>query len=628
MFYNNIICCSILAYVVQLTVIIVLLLGTTNSKSLDNNIPGVTFQNDTSSDSKQECPVWFKRNHDGSCECGETIPPSQLSCNSKTNVTFISRTFCVTYDDVNDTVYAGYCPYNFLIPDADKSWLSALPPLRNFSQLNELMCGPLNRTGPLCGKCQEGLGPAVLSYSNKCVKCFDSHYGWLVYLSAALLPTTLLCLIVIVFHVEATSPAMNSFILMCQLIVNLISIESSLFLVSPNEMYKWLSFIVISFYGMWNLDFFRSVLPPFCISSDMNTLQVVALDYVVALYPLILTAVVYYCIEFHDKGYRVFVFLWKPFHRHFVRFKRTWNLKGSVINAFATFVLLSYCKLLFISYGLLHQVTVRGSDGVTLSNWVMYFDASLTVFHSAHIPYALLAITVLIFLILLPLLFILFFQNRFFRRCLSVCRLEITLLTELATICQRSYKNGINGSSDYRWFAGVYLSYRIAYSLYFPLNPPNFFLLVIFTSGVTSLACAILQPHQTRLFSILDSIFFGTICYTMVYISFARFAPELNMSVIPICIAFLLPLVYFICIVTYKLIFVTKSMKCCQLVVQKVMSFCKKRPSGQNVDEEVLPYRFSNPSEYTPLLPPVSEPITVTSINVDIDDMQIDRPDK
>ena len=37
----------------------------------------------------------------------------------------------------------------------------------------------------------------------------------------------------------------------------------------------------------------------------------------------------------------------------FARFRRRWDPKGSVINAFATFLLLSYSKLLVVSYSLL-----------------------------------------------------------------------------------------------------------------------------------------------------------------------------------------------------------------------------------------------------------------------------------
>ena len=44
------------------------------------------------------------------------------------------------------------------------------------SKLNSFMCGGLNRTGPLCSKCQKGMGPVVLSCKWQCVACFDKRY--------------------------------------------------------------------------------------------------------------------------------------------------------------------------------------------------------------------------------------------------------------------------------------------------------------------------------------------------------------------------------------------------------------------------------------------------------------------
>ena len=40
----------------------------------------------------------------------------------------------------------------------------------NVSLLNEFMCGPLNREGPLCGRCKDGYGVALYSYTLQCSK--------------------------------------------------------------------------------------------------------------------------------------------------------------------------------------------------------------------------------------------------------------------------------------------------------------------------------------------------------------------------------------------------------------------------------------------------------------------------
>ena len=63
----------------------------------------------------------------------------------------------------------------------------------------------------------------------------------------------------------------------------------------------------------------------------MSTLYLLTLEYIVAVYPLLLTLVIYVCVEMHDSGVRVVVCVWRPFHMCFTRFRRKWNPKGSVM---------------------------------------------------------------------------------------------------------------------------------------------------------------------------------------------------------------------------------------------------------------------------------------------------------
>ena len=66
---------------------------------------------------------------------------------------------------------------------------------------------------------------------------------------------------------------------------------------------------------MWNLDFLRYVIPPFCISKSLTTLQAEALEYVVGVYPLLLIVVTYIFVELYDNEYRMIVALWSPFRK-------------------------------------------------------------------------------------------------------------------------------------------------------------------------------------------------------------------------------------------------------------------------------------------------------------------------
>ena len=84
---------------------------------------------------------------------------------------------------------------------------------------------------------------------------------------------------------------------------------------------------------------------PFCLHPHTNTLLVLALDYIIAVYPLLLIALSYLLVLLYDRNVRFIVCLWKPFVPLFIRFRRQWNIKSSLVDAFATFLLLSYVKI-------------------------------------------------------------------------------------------------------------------------------------------------------------------------------------------------------------------------------------------------------------------------------------------
>ena len=267
-----------------------------------------------------QCPTWFvprMQNGTITCHCGPGDVYDRV-CNASTNQTKLSVGRCITFNSSTNMTYFGWCPYNTDLYDKPQIMhdvYTALP--QNINHLNDFMCGGLNRTGLLCSQCQDGLGPAVLSYRWECLVCLDSRYGWLLYISLTMLPTTLLCIVIIVFRFDATSASINIFLVFCHVFVNIVNFYASPSLqhmqTRENSVLSYFYLTMMTFYGIWNLDFFRYLVPPFCISNKMTTMQVIALDYTVALYPLILTAVVYYFIEFHDKGYRVFVWMWRPF---------------------------------------------------------------------------------------------------------------------------------------------------------------------------------------------------------------------------------------------------------------------------------------------------------------------------
>ena len=154
---------------------------------------------------------------------------------------------------------------------------------------------------------------------------------------------------------------------------------------------SWLvkvSKVFLVFYSIWNLELFRSVIPDICL--NVTTLQALALEYLVAFYPFLLILVSYFIIRLHDKKIAFIVTVWKPFHKVLTMFRRSWNIRTSVIDSFATFFLLSYIKVLSVSTDLLVPTQIYKLSS-NRSVFGLYYSPSVIYFGHEHLPYAVLA---------------------------------------------------------------------------------------------------------------------------------------------------------------------------------------------------------------------------------------------
>ena len=375
------------------------------------------------------------------------------------NIIYVQDCDCVTYNNEKCSVLTGPCPYGCGFTTDNSSWSGQLnhPLPRNFSELNHAMCGRLNRDGPMCSKCRENFSPMVYSYDLKCITCTDRQYNWLKFIAVAFIPLTLFYFVIILFRIDATSPYLYGFITLNQAIASPINIRG--ILLTLKGKYLLGGRLLAIPYTIWNLDFFRSL--PLNICLDLTTLQTLALDYAIAVYPLVLVLITYIVIELHARGCRVLVWLWRPFHRCCVRFTRTMDIQSSIIKAFATFLLLSYVKLLNTTLDILLPVKLYhinpNKDGY---GWYVYCDASYQYFSKDHLPYAIMSIVIFLVFCLSPLiLLVLYPMSCFQRHCYGA---NNHALHTFVDAFQGHYKDGTeSGTRDCRWFAAIYFLGRI-----------------------------------------------------------------------------------------------------------------------------------------------------------------------
>ena len=349
------------------------------------------------------CPPWFEP-FNGTCKCGDSVD-RVVRCNESLPESAVLDCYCMTYSEAMGTV-VGACLYSCVKGD---NHYHKMP--KTMEELNYVMCGHFNRTGQLCGECKTNYSPLVYSYDLHCITCSGDQYNWIKYVAIAFVPLTVFLVLVLCCRISATSPKLNAFVTFSQALSYPANVRAVLFLINE-ESYPAPSIaarILLAIYGFWNLDFFRTLIPHICLKVD--TLQALALDYGIAFYPLALIIVTYVLIELHARNIRIIVWIWKPFHRHFARFRQQWDVRSSIIDAFATFLLLSNIKLLSVSFDLLLPTHVYNMNGSVVGIY-LYYDGSIEYFGKKHLPYAILALFVIITFVLFPLMLLLLYPMR------------------------------------------------------------------------------------------------------------------------------------------------------------------------------------------------------------------------
>ena len=498
----------------------------------------------------ESCPTWLHPS-DGECVCLplQTVVVCKNECKNETQVGVLDF-YCLTSNgDGSNTSVVGRCLAS--VNHGEKLLSRAgvyHKVLGNLSEQEEQTCGYLHRQGRLCGKCKPNHYASSYSYDIMCYPCTSSVWRSVVeYVCIAYLPLTIFLCVVMVFRISVTSPAMNVPVLCCQLL----SSPTSLMVLlqwTRGTPYRYYIKFLSTLYGIWNLDFFRSFIPPICL--PLTTMQIMALDYLVAVYPLLLLTCFYVLLRAHDRGYRLVVRLWRPFFWCTARLRQQWNIRHSIIDAFATFFLLSYIKLLNVSRYLLTPTSVHNATG-SLIGYFLYYDATVEYMGPDHRPYAVLAILVVVVGVLFPLVLLLLYPMQWFQKCLNRCGLNSPGLQMFMQCFQGYYRDRTDGGRECRYFAAVYPACRIAaYVMGSTLLGSIFSLayIVIFTTVIITIVFVSPYKQPYKRYNKLDVAMissFGAILVGYLFIFDSSYV-SITWVGYTFCILFsLTPLVYF-----------------------------------------------------------------------------------
>ena len=432
-----------------------------------------------------------------------------------------------------DDILVGSCPSGYCDGASNNPYVLGkfitLP--RSRDKLNDFLCSG-NRTGVLCGRCKPTYAPVINSDKYPCVQCNSSSAANILkYIGTEYVPLTVFFLVIIICNVRLTTGPANAFIVFGQVISSTFDLNNGI-TTNPttsdtfNTAYKLI-------YGIFNLDFFSKLLEPFCIGEKLDTLLIVSLSYIVALYPLLMICIV--IIAFKLKSIVGCS-------------KSKWCRQHSIspMMAITCFLLLSYNKLILTAVFIVSEGMLINSSGANVDISVVYIQGD--VLYDEREKYVSVAAVVLFITLILPIV-LLGYPITFLERCLKFWpminkRYPADKVNIFLDCFQGSFEN------NKRFFASLYFMFRlgIAIAYILPITELNELIIQQMICMIMSLLVVVLQPYKERLTNVWDCFVFLDLA---VLSGLSLYASESEPSKVMIGIQSTLVMLPFLCMIVY-----------------------------------------------------------------------------
>ena len=411
------------------------------------------------------CPPWFIPNAISTinntsqpyCVCSQKFP-FLIYCNQFSTTTFLKFGNCAFWDATsNNTLVLSSCPYVF--PDhVFEDYILKLP--KNPLSLNSFMCNHLNRAveSGRCGHCTNGTGPSIGTVGIQCVEC--SPVNILYHILLRYLPATAVFLLVFIVQIDVTSAPMALYVLYCNALVLFFQTPFGYLITFAfsTTSYKYIMKVFLTLNSIWSFDPLFFLSPPLCLSPHMEDINRMYIEFLATLYPFLLLFLAFVLVELHAKDFRPVVVVWKPILHKLIRFRREWNPKSSLVQAFATLFFLSYAKLIFLTTMPFYVASYVNELGHS-NKIAPLIDPTISIWHTKHTILMAFSLSILLLVILPPILLLIAYPTKRFRKlqnCLS-SRMNLAIQAFVSPF-QGCFKDGTNGTCDYRALSGGLLA--------------------------------------------------------------------------------------------------------------------------------------------------------------------------
>ena len=271
------------------------------------------------------------------------------------------------------------------------------------------------------------------------------------------------------YPTNITTGPLLGYIIFCQIHVwstqTFLSIETSV-ISNLGSVARATYYISKSLSEIWTLKV-TTLIPLFCISDKITNWSALWFDYVPVVYTLFLVLITYMFIELYSQSCRIVVCMWRPFHYFYTRIKRRWSSNESIIHAYATILFLLFLKIIFTFIDSNKQTPLKSNNTTLVTPYVLQLNPHIESNSPEHIPHLLISTAVLFIFGFCPAIFLCLYPTKFFKRAMVYCcsaRKRIALKV-FADTFQGCYKDGFDGTKDYRMTPGIIMVIILIYSV-------------------------------------------------------------------------------------------------------------------------------------------------------------------
>ena len=356
------------------------------------------------------------------CECGNSpiagsgsiLYPGLIACSND----FLTVSAFWWAGNHKDRFAIGYCPVRY----CDQS-VVGIQQMNTTNTRVSSSCMP-GREGTLCGKCSPGYSPQVVTMGLvACVQCWwlpaDAGRvvgGVVLFLLLEVVPLVLFCIFLLFMRLSITHGWLHSLVFYSQVLPPLLmGID-----------YEHMYLPIGVFYDIWQLNFLGSVKRYVCMfPTTTNAFEVVAAEGskpVVLLVTLLLALLL---IRQRECCFSCLRGAWGRVRRGIRHCTNTLvNPDNPTVDGFVTILIICYGKLIqvfftILSWQRLYTTNYNNDEGHQVL--MSHIQGSEEYLSSSHIPYAIIAIAVVVLSMTLPLLL---FYNAVVPMCLRAVHLE------------------------------------------------------------------------------------------------------------------------------------------------------------------------------------------------------------